>query len=68
MRIFKEGNWEDGLVCPFCKSNDTGEVVLVPIYEKYIEGSNNVEAKQIHSKCIADRWIYSEAKTAILIS
>ena len=61
MRVFKDGNWSTGDKCPLCNTNDTGEVVLVPIAEeidKLEEGDNTVAAIQIHTKCIQEKWVW----------
>lgn len=65
MKTFKQGSWDNGLKCPLCNTDNEGEVVLVPINET-IEG-NLAEAKQIHSKCIQDRWLYIEKLKAIVV-
>ena len=65
MRIFKKGNWEGTkAVCPICKTQKKGEVILVAI-----EGSGddmtkefcNYEAVQVHLECL-DLWITKDKK------
>ena len=55
MRIFKEGSWNKTKeVCPICKTQKKGEVVLVAIYGK--QKGYNCQALQIHLNCL-ELWI-----------
>lgn len=63
MKIFKQGNWDDDS-CPLCNTKDEGEVVLVPI-DGTQEGYT-AQAKQIHAKCISERWWYLPEQKAII--
>lgn len=50
MRIFENGNWSHGNVCPICKTNKSGKVILIGI--QGTEEDNIMEAKQFHLDCI----------------
>lgn len=56
MRIFKQGNWNKKIknVCPICKTQKKGEVVLIGISGK--QKGNNCEALQVHLDCL-NLWI-----------
>ena len=55
LRIFKQGNWENTKeVCPICKTQEKGEVVLIAEDDK-VDGYN-CEALQVHLECL-DLWI-----------
>ena len=61
MRIFEQGNWISGVVCPICKTGKKGPVVLVPI--PGTEDGGTVEAQQVHTSCaelVATTWIEAE--------
>jgi len=61
MRIFKTGNWsEEGEACPICGTKDKGQVVLVGI--DGTENGNNIEAKQVHVKCLNLRLIKNDSE------
>lgn len=55
MRTFETGNWGDE-VCPICKTNKLGEVILVPIAGT--KEGNIAQAKQVHTKCLEDKLFY----------
>jgi len=50
MRTFKEMNKSNGDVCPICKTQNDGEVVLIGIVGT--QDGNIIEAKQFHVECI----------------
>jgi hypothetical protein len=70
MRSFKQGNWDpknatgDKIVCPVCKTDKKGEVVLLPIRGK--QKGNNCQAIQVHLSCLElwidleNKWIYQK--------
>ena len=67
MRTFEKGNWSSPeTLCPICKTQDKGEVVLVPIAGT--EDGNNMEAIQVHTKCIGEKMIYIKSHNAIIIN
>ena len=49
MRTFAHFNQSHGAVCPWCKTNEDCETVLVPI--PGTEDGNIMEAQQVHKKC-----------------
>lgn len=53
MKTFEEGNWSND-VCPICKTQNKGKVVLVGI--DGTESGNNIQAIQIHLDCIELRY------------
>ena len=50
MRVFKKGNWSQGGVCPICKTDKEGEVVLVGVVGT--QDGYNMEAEQFHVDCL----------------
>ena len=63
MKTFKQGNWaEKKTICPICKTNKEGEVVLIAI-----DGTNSkespltYEAIQVHLDCL-DLWYNQKLK------
>jgi hypothetical protein len=66
MRTFKAMTTSDGEVCPLCNTADAGEIVLIPI-QGTVNIDNVEEAIQVHTKCIQERWIFSEEFNVILV-
>lgn len=50
MRTFAEMNTSGGDVCPICKTQNKGEIVLIGIVGT--EEGMNMQAKQFHLKCL----------------
>lgn len=50
MKTFKQMNKSGKDVCPICKTQDDGEVVLIGVIGT--EEGNIIEVKQFHLKCI----------------
>lgn len=66
MRTFKNGNWFDPkTVCPVCETQDEGEVVLVPVAGT--QQGRNIQAIQVHTKCIGERMVYYPEHNMIFI-
>ena len=72
MRTFENGNWDKyakgdkKTVCPICKTNKPGKVVLIPIVGTQEDG--NAQAEQVHLDCLdpwfdkQNRFIYQKLK------
>ena len=56
MKVFKEIN--KGSKCLICNTNDDGEVVLIGVVGTEKDG--NMEAKQVHLKCL-NLYYYPES-------
>jgi hypothetical protein len=50
MRIFKNGNWSQGVKCPICNTSKKGEVVLIGM--EGTEDGGNIQAAQVHLDCL----------------
>ena len=65
MRTFKEPNWTDNNKCPICHTTEIAPVMLIPIVGT--QDGNNVQAIQVHEKCIEEgMWYYPEYNTIIV--
>lgn len=64
MRVFEHPNME-GFKCPVCGTSDDFPVVLIGIYGTQ-EGFN-VQAEQIHLKCLELTWYRDEGLIAMQI-
>lgn len=61
-RIFKNGNWTGSQrCCPVCKKKENGDLILVPVVGT--EDGNNINAVQVHVKCILDKVNFYPSKT-----
>lgn len=67
MGTFKEGNWNNPeTVCPICKTQNEGEIVLVPIAGT--KEGNLFQAIQVHTKCINENIVYYPENNVMIIS
>lgn len=50
MKVFEHPNTSSGWKCPICHTDNDSPITLIPIYGT--ESGNNIQAKQVHVKCI----------------
>lgn len=62
MRTFEHGNWSNGSQCPICGTADDTEVMLIGILGT--EEGNNMQAAQVHTKCLQENL---RLKTSLIL-